>query len=131
MAWDKRRTERLGPIEIHDVAYVIYLGLTDEARAAGVENVASPKLGDRFKLLRRAVLAMGRSPECEITVASHQLSQAHAIITVLPTGGLALIDLGSRNGCWVNGSASAVHELKLGDEFELARAFRFRCQPTA
>lgn len=131
MAWDKRRTARRSAIEIRDAAYIIYLGLTEEARKAGLDEVASPSIGDRFKLLREAVLTIGRSSACEITVALTQLSQAHAIVAVLPTGGLALIDLGSRNGCWVNGRARTVHELQLGDEFELARAFRFRCQPTA
>lgn len=46
---------------------------------------------------------IGRSPECEIHVAINGLSREHALLDVLPNGGVVIEDLGSTNGTRVDG----------------------------
>ncbi len=52
--------------------------------------------------LRRARLVIGRKPECEIRIPVPQVSREHAEVT-LDDGTLAIKDLGSSNGTYVDG----------------------------
>jgi pSer/pThr/pTyr-binding forkhead associated (FHA) protein len=61
------------------------------------------------------VLRIGRGAECEIWLDSQAVSRQHASIDV-SHGALALHDLGSRNGVFVNGERiTGDRKLKLGD----------------
>lgn len=42
---------------------------------------------------------------------------------------MALFDLQSRSGTWVDGRNLPLHLIGPGGEFALGNAFRFRCQP--
>lgn len=46
-------------------------------------------------------VVMGRDPQCDLFFADKKLSRRHARFEKT-TGGIRLVDLGSRNGCWVN-----------------------------
>ena len=61
---------------------------------------------------------IGRSEECNICIASDEVSRRHA--QVKPTqDGLAVEDLGSANGTFVNGQRVQNGLLKPGDELRL------------
>ena len=58
------------------------------------------------------------------------LSRVHAVLAFVPVaeGQLVLADLDSRNGTWVDDRPTSVSFLGLGEEFCLAKAYRFRFQ---
>lgn len=73
-------------------------------------------LGDGTRLpLADRVVAIGRLPECDITLADPNVSRRHAEIR--PSGpGWVVVDLGSTNGTRVNGATVVEHRLQPGDE---------------
>jgi pSer/pThr/pTyr-binding forkhead associated (FHA) protein len=52
-------------------------------------------------ILSDTALIVGRDPQCDLFFADKKLSRRHARFEK-ERGGIRLIDLGSRNGCWVN-----------------------------
>lgn len=70
-----------------------------------------------FELLSPSTV-LGREPGCDIQLLDLKLSRRHAQLDVTPQG-VKLIDLGSRNGTFVNGRQ--VHEVWLnhGDEIQI------------
>jgi hypothetical protein len=59
-------------------------------------------------------LTVGRDPSCEIHIDDPSLSRRHGMFEPTPTG-VRFIDLGSRNGSWVNFQKVKDAELKPGD----------------
>lgn len=131
--WDKRATTRRAgpPPSARDGAYLVYTGLSERARRDGIEEPASVSLGDAFRLLPGAVIALGRSDLCEVTIDAKSLSRRHAMVSFEPGAEvrLVLVDLNTRTGCWVEGRRAPVQKVAPGQTFELARYFCFRCQP--
>ena len=70
--------------------------------------------GTRVTLGERAV-SIGRMPECDLILTDTNVSRRHAEIRPTPDG-FALIDLGSTNGCRVNGVQVTQRDLRDGDE---------------
>jgi hypothetical protein len=70
--------------------------------------------GQRVTLGERAV-TIGRMPECDLILTDSNVSRRHAEIRATPDG-FALIDLGSTNGCRVNGVQVTQRDLRDGDE---------------
>jgi hypothetical protein len=70
--------------------------------------------GQRVTLGERAV-TIGRMPECDLILTDSNVSRRHAEIRPTPDG-FALIDLGSTNGCRVNGVQVTQRDLRDGDE---------------
>ncbi len=54
-------------------------------------------------------------PECDIVLNDTNVSRRHAEIRPTPDG-FALVDLGSTNGCRVNGVRVVQRDLRDGDE---------------
>jgi pSer/pThr/pTyr-binding forkhead associated (FHA) protein len=133
MSWDSRATvRRPGNAPSRGAGmYIVYVGLTESAEGDGLDRPTSMRVGDSFRLLPGAAITFGRSELCEVTIPSQQLSRAHALISFVPGNGaeLLLVDLGSRNGTWVDGRGAPVQRIQPGAEFTLARAYRFRVQP--
>jgi len=131
--WDKRATTRRAgpPPSARDGIYLVYTGLTDRACRDGIAEPASVSLGDAFRLLPGAVIALGRSDLCEVTIDAQVLSRRHAMVTFEPGQQLrlVLVDLKTRTGTWVEGRRAPVQRVEPGQTFELARYFSFRCQP--
>jgi hypothetical protein len=64
--------------------------------------------------------SVGRSSECQIIVDDPLVSGSHADIRVQPDGSLQLVDRGSTNGTFVNGSRiTGGHRLQPGDRVAL------------
>jgi adenylate cyclase len=59
--------------------------------------------GRRYPLGEGQSWAIGRGDGCAIMLDSRSVSRLHALIQRRDTGDLALVDLGSRNGSFVNG----------------------------
>jgi hypothetical protein len=70
--------------------------------------------GTRVTLGERAV-SIGRMPECDLILTDTNVSRRHAEIRPTPDG-FAVIDLGSTNGCRVNGVQVTQRDLRDGDE---------------
>jgi protein-tyrosine phosphatase len=118
----------MAPMSHPGAATLRYLGLAPDAEAAGVDDGAPLREGDLFHVMPGRVLLVGRSADCDVTIASGQLSRVHALAAFVPAaeGRLVVADLGSRNGTWTGGQETAVCFLGLDEQFALARAYRFR-----
>ena len=62
--------------------------------------------------------AIGRAPECDISVQGDEISRRHALVKPTPDG-LSVEDLGSSNGTYVNGRRVQQAFLAAGDELKL------------
>ena len=63
----------------------------------------SPSSGRRYPLAEGQTWAIGRGDGCAVLLDSRSVSRLHALIQRKDTGGLSLVDLGSRNGSFLNG----------------------------
>jgi pSer/pThr/pTyr-binding forkhead associated (FHA) protein len=82
-----------------------------------MRGVSGPTFGKTFGVV--GTLTLGRSSECDISIASDEISRHHAKLQVVPDGVL-VEDLGSANGTFVNNQR--VHGatlMKPGDELRL------------
>jgi hypothetical protein len=70
-------------------------------------------------------IVIGRDPECELCIASNQVSSRHCELR--PNGSSwEVVDLGSKNGTQVNGTPVTDRILKHGDRLTLAKQVHFR-----
>lgn len=63
----------------------------------------------------KSEMVVGRSKECDITLAAAHLSRRHAVL-LIKNGLLYVKDLGSSNGTYVNGKRIVESRVKRGDE---------------
>jgi hypothetical protein len=75
------------------------------------ERVTEHELGDQ-------PVVIGRDPECDLFFADKKLSRHHARVERVGTR-VRLVDLGSRNGTWVNEVRVEDRDLSPGDEVRL------------
>lgn len=62
---------------------------------------------------------LGRSPSCQIKLASNSVSKEHATVLLTEDGKLLLTDMNSRNGTYVNGLRIQNQKLHPGDKLTL------------
>ena len=65
-----------------------------------------------------AAIVIGRDPNCDLFFVNQKLSRRHARVEPGPDG-VRLVDLGSRNGIWVNEKKIGEHLLASGDSVRL------------
>lgn len=75
---------------------------------------------DRRIPLDRDVLVVGRSREADLQLDVVGVSRKHVRITRGPAGSLNLVDLGAKNGTWLNGERVDVAALHHGDRIQIA-----------
>ncbi len=109
---------------------------TDEG-ALVLDVVGGVDAGRRFVLHPGEVL-VGREPGGDVLLASETISARHAALTIAPTGGIAIRDLGSHNGTWlgdraVNGSTDVPEGavLRMGAVQAVVRRNRAADRPLA
>ena len=68
----------------------------------------------RVRIQSRA-MRIGRRPDNDIVIADLGVSKQHAELRRTPTGSYSIIDLGSHDGTYVNGTRVSQQELKEGD----------------
>ncbi len=77
--------------------------------------VLASSAGDRrFHLVDATIHTVGRELTCEIPILDHIVSRRHAELQTTTTG-LRVVDLGSRNGTWLNGRRITAGVAVLGD----------------
>ena len=111
----------LGPVKVellddqamHTGAFQIEGRLREGRGGSGAGSLMLPS-GERISL-GEDVITIGRRPESTIVLADPNVSRNHAEIRPHGTGYL-LVDLGSTNGCRVNGVRVSDHPLSDGDE---------------
>lgn len=81
-----------------------------------LRGVSGPAFGKTYPI--PAAQVIGRSDECNISIASEEISRRHAQVKPTPDG-LAVEDLGSANGTYINGQRVQNGLLKPGDELRL------------
>ncbi|MDJ0507838.1 MAG: adenylate/guanylate cyclase domain-containing protein [Crocosphaera sp.] len=84
-----------------------------------------------FPLVGRNYWTIGRGRENDFAIGDHCISRNHAILQSTETGGFLLIDLGSRNGSFVNGRRVGIPaSLKNGDQVTFGKTnVEFYCPP--
>ena len=81
-----------------------------------LRGVSGPVFGKVYPVAGPTVI--GRAPECDIPVTVDEISRRH--VQLKPTSdGLAVEDLGSANGTYVNGQRMQTGFMKPGDELRL------------
>jgi hypothetical protein len=117
----------VAPLSHPGAATLVYLGLADEAQSAGVMGAAPLREGDDFHVMPGEVLFIGRGKECDVVLATNQLSRVHAMVAFVRAFDdvLLLADLDSRNGTWVDDAPVTSRFVRTDEVFELARAYRF------
>jgi len=73
----------------------------------------------RMHKLDRAEVVMGRSTEAEFQIEDDGISRKHAKVLADGTGAFRLMDLGSTNGTFLNGSRVDTAPLKDGDKIQI------------
>ena len=68
------------------------------------------------------VMRIGRGPDNDIVVFNLGVSKQHAELRRTPAGRYSIIDLGSHNGTYVNGTRVGQQELKEGDIIAIGHA---------
>lgn len=81
-----------------------------------LRGVSGPAFGKTYPI--PALQTIGRSDECNIAIATDEISRRHASVKPTPDG-LAVEDLGSANGTFINGQRVQNGLLKPGDELRL------------
>ncbi len=96
--------------------------LADSERVTISRLVLVKEDGDEasFPLIRDSY-TMGRHRNNDIVISDPKASSFHARIDRSPDG-FVLVDLKSRNGCWLNGKRAETVLLKTGDEVRLGMA---------
>jgi hypothetical protein len=138
VARDHARTEGyvfLGAVSIElvtdsDLTPGMLLIAGEMTQAAGSPSGLVLPDGSRVPVGDRPV-AIGRLPECDITLTDPNVSRRHA--EVRPSedgaGGHLVVDLGSTNGTKVNGIGVRSHRLQHGDEITVgATRLRYEAQ---
>lgn len=115
------------PISMVGAATLRYLGVDEEAARAGVTD-GPLRRDDMIYIPPGEAVFIGRGVECDVCIASPQLSRVHTLVSFPPVldERLAVVDLDSRNGTWIEERERTVSKLEVGDTFALARAFWFR-----
>lgn len=80
-------------------------------------------------ILDRAMIIVGRHPNCDARLDSPRISRRHCCMTQ-DCGAVLVRDLGSTNGIRINGQRVETGWLRPGDELSIAH-MRFRYQPDA
>ncbi|HYW31919.1 MAG TPA: adenylate/guanylate cyclase domain-containing protein [Gemmatimonas sp.] len=76
--------------------------------------LVSPSGDRRFPLDSGRTLTVGRDLACDVPILDQGVSRRHAELTVTPKG-VTVVDLGSRNGTWVNGHRLSSGAAQLND----------------
>lgn len=76
----------------------------------------------RLYRLQRCRTVIGRSPDAQIVLEDATISRRHAAITYSSDGRVRIMDLGSRNGTWVEGRRITEHCLADGERIQVGAA---------
>jgi DNA-binding CsgD family transcriptional regulator len=72
-------------------------------------------------VLRDRICVIGRDPSVDLRLSVEGVSRHHAKVVTDFTGAVQVVDLGAKNGTFVNGVAIKVASLEPGDRIQLGR----------
>ena len=81
-----------------------------------LRGVSGSTFGKNFAL--QGTMTVGRQPDCDICIPSDEVSRHHAKLQVMPDG-IAVEDIGSANGTFINDKRVHTGMLKAGEELRL------------
>ncbi len=81
-----------------------------------LRGVSGAAFGKNYPVPNQVII--GRAPECDISIASDEISRKHAQVKPV-SDGLSVEDLGSSNGTYINGARVQQGILRPGDELRL------------
>lgn len=81
-----------------------------------LRGVSGSTFGKTFPLY--GTMTVGRHSDCEISIPGEEISRHHARLKVMPDG-IAVEDIGSANGTFINGKRVTQGTLKPGEELRL------------
>ena len=84
-----------------------YLIFTSKGRETGRRQLTGP-------------LVIGRAPDCDLAVRDVLLSRHHCRIEPAGTGWVA-VDMGSKNGTWLDGQRVGRRGIRYGDELRVGK----------
>lgn len=123
--WENKSAPSSTAATIVDQPLLDALMRPDAAVASGLALISRTYALVRYPL-RRGVTSIGRADESDVVVAHPSVSRHHAKIS-LDENGCTLSDLGSRNGCFVNGErVQGTRPLRPGDVVDIGNAEEFR-----
>jgi diguanylate cyclase (GGDEF)-like protein len=73
----------------------------------------------RMHKLDKSEVVLGRSSECQFQVDDDGISRRHAKVCLSPDGQFQVVDLGSTNGTYLNGTRVDAAALKDGDKIQI------------
>lgn len=82
--------------------------------------IAGTRTGDQFTLMHEET-TVGRDESCQILLDDVSVSRHHGVFTRTASGRMALRDLNSLNGTYVNGRRVEEVILKSGDEVQIGK----------
>ena len=91
---------------------------THEQLVPYLEVVIEGQPRRRFHLLRRSAV-IGRDAEADLVLDARGISRKHARLTREATGSVQLVDLGAKNGTYLNGRRVELAALRAGDRISL------------
>ena len=86
-----------------------------------LQSVEPEDFGLTFRMLPGTLKTMGRAPRADFVVDAALVSRVHCRFVLNDSGELALEDLGSTNGTFVNGKKVARVTLNNGDKLTIGR----------
>ncbi len=104
---------------VHSIADLLKQAQQTHSAYLIVISAKSPAGVGRMFKLERAETVLGRSQDATFQVEDDGISRKHAKILVNPTGGFQVVDLGSTNGTYLNGSRVDLASLNDGDKIQV------------
>ena len=96
---------------------VVVAGKAKSQRPWLVIVSGSDGIGKMYRVENRIVL--GRSPRCDVQIEESGVSRQHAALECIGDGTVQIVDLGSRNGTFVNGERVSRRTLQDGDKIQI------------
>jgi diguanylate cyclase (GGDEF)-like protein len=100
------------------VADLLQKGRKQNAYLIVISAKSAASIGRMFKL-EQPEIVLGRSVEASFQVEDDGISRKHAKLVLGPSGRYQLVDLGSTNGTYLNGTRVEIAELEDGDKIQL------------
>lgn len=91
--------------------------------AVSIELVLVTSDGEQRAFAVSRARIIGREEDCDLRVPVAEVSREHCRVEPSPTGGLAVEDLGSSNGTYINGVLIEEAEMTAGDVMKVGPAF--------
>ena len=88
-----------------------------ESRQAYLIVISGPQVGKMFRLAQK--ITIGRSADCDVYLDDEGISRNHARVEQDEFGNAVILDLGSTNGTYFNGTRISRYQMRDGDKIQV------------